>query len=134
MKDKVFIDTNILIYLFSNDIYKKDMAKELLINNPTISIQVCNEISNILLKKYNFNEIEVKEILQQILKNVNLYKIEQKTIFKALDIKNRYHFSYYDSLIISSAVKSNCNILYSEDMQHNQQIYNLKIINPFKEK
>ena len=112
---------------------KKNIAKKLLLNSPTISIQVCNEISNILLKKYDFSEIEVKEILQQILKNVNLYKIEQETIFKALDIKNRYHFSYYDSLIISSAIKSNCNILYSEDMQHNQQIENLKIINPFKD-
>jgi predicted nucleic acid-binding protein len=41
--------------------------------------------------------------------------------------------SYWDSLIISSALESGCKILYTEDMHHNQIIEGkLKIINPFK--
>ncbi len=50
-----------------------------------------------------------------------------------MDIKKRYRFSYWDSLIIASALENNCSILYSEDMQHSQVIEdNLKIINPFE--
>jgi predicted nucleic acid-binding protein len=102
-----------------------------LVSNSNISIQVCNEVSNILIKKYKFKESEVKEILKEILKNTKLSQIDENTIFQALDIKGRYSFSYYDSLILSSAISSNSNILYSEDMQHNQTIKDLKIINPF---
>jgi len=133
MRDKIFVDSNILIYLFGNDNIKKEISKELLKKKPNISIQVCNEVSNILMKKYKFLPQEVKNILQEILKNTTLSIIDNNTIFGALDIKDRYGFSYYDSLILSSAKDLECNILYSEDMQNNQKIGNLTIINPFKD-
>jgi len=41
-------------------------------------------------------------------------------------------YSFYDSLIISAALKAGCSVLYSEDMQHGQKIHNLTIVNPFK--
>lgn len=45
----------------------------------------------------------------------------------------QYIFSYWDSLIIASALESGCNILYSEDLQSQQQIEaQLEILNPFK--
>jgi len=47
-------------------------------------------------------------------------------------IKDKYKYSYYDCLIISTALLNNCDTLYSEDMQHGQLIENkLEIINPF---
>lgn len=52
----------------------------------------------------------------------------------AMNIKKRYKFSYWDSLIIASALENNCAILYSEDMQHGQIIEDrLTIVNPFRE-
>ena len=60
--------------------------------------------------------------------------IERATIIQAFDIVKQYKYSYWDSLIIASALENNCSILFSEDMQHNQLIANkLKIINPFEE-
>jgi predicted nucleic acid-binding protein len=50
---------------------------------------------------------------------------------QALEIKNRWRFSFYDSLIISAALEAKCNILYSEDLQHNQKVGELTIINPY---
>ena len=50
----------------------------------------------------------------------------------ACDIRDEYNISYYDSLILSSAINLKCSILYSEDMQHNQKIENLTIVNPFE--
>ena len=55
------------------------------------------------------------------------------TQIRALRLKQRYNLQYFDSLIISTALENKCNILYSEDMQHELIIDNrLKIINPFK--
>ena len=55
------------------------------------------------------------------------------TIQSALNIVDQYGFSYYDCLIISSALECKSTILYSEDMNDGQIIdKKLKIINPFK--
>jgi predicted nucleic acid-binding protein len=43
----------------------------------------------------------------------------------------RWKFSFYDSMIIAAAMESGSEILYSEDLQHNQEIFSLKIVNPF---
>ncbi len=60
--------------------------------------------------------------------------IKESTIKKALRVKKDSNYSYWDSLVIASALENNCSILYTEDMQHGQTIENsLKITNPFKE-
>jgi predicted nucleic acid-binding protein len=54
------------------------------------------------------------------------------TIHTALDIRERYSFSWYDSLIVAAALEANCDTLYSEDMQNSQVINGrLSIVNPF---
>jgi len=51
---------------------------------------------------------------------------------RGLDIAERFGFSLYDSMIVSSALQFGCSVLYSEDMQHGQEIDGqLMIINPF---
>ncbi|MEX0828709.1 MAG: hypothetical protein WD032_00530 [Nitrospirales bacterium] len=50
---------------------------------------------------------------------------------QALIIQQDTHYSFYDSLIISGALQTGCEVLYSEDLQHGQQIRGLKVINPF---
>ncbi len=59
--------------------------------------------------------------------------IAKKDIRKAMTIKARYKYNYWDSLIIASALQNNCSILYTEDLQDGQVIENaLKIVNPFR--
>ncbi len=59
--------------------------------------------------------------------------VNKTTIKKSLQVKKIYHYSYWDSLIIASALESNCSILYTEDMHEGQVIDGkLKIVNPFK--
>ena len=45
--------------------------------------------------------------------------------------KQLYGFSFYDSLIVAAALEAGCSRLYTEDMQHGQQIHSLTIQNPF---
>ena len=64
--------------------------------------------------------------------NNELYTNTANTIHLACQIAQRYHFSFYDSLIIAAALEANCSILYSEDMHHEQVIEKrLTIRNPF---
>ena len=51
----------------------------------------------------------------------------------ALVIASKHKYSFYDSLVIAAALEKKCDILYSEDLQHNQKIEGtLVIVNPFK--
>jgi predicted nucleic acid-binding protein len=137
-KDRIFIDSNVLISLAEDNFEKKVIAAALLSNRPVISTQVVNENISALLKK----GIPLQKTLshaEKIKEESCLKSISFSTSIKALSIYERYRFSWYDCLIIASALENNCKILYSEDMQHNQVIENpgnngagkLTIVNPF---
>ncbi|HQO09075.1 MAG TPA: PIN domain-containing protein [Clostridiales bacterium] len=137
MTDKVFIDTNVWVYLYySEDISKKNIADKLItenFENIIISTQILNELYSALVKKAINTKGKVNDIIIETIANFNVVDISTFDVIKAMEIKDRYGFSYWDSLVIASALESGCSILYSEDMQHNQLIENtLKIINPFK--
>jgi len=67
------------------------------------------------------------------LETCSVSELSLKTVFSAWKLREKYKYSYWDSLILASALESSCSIIYSEDMQHGQVIEdNLKIINPFE--
>ena len=91
-----------------------------------------NEICVNLLKKANYSEEEIRELIKNFNDVYKIYPIKVEDCFKASEVRNKFYFSYWDSLVMASALNNRCSILYSEDMQHNQVIENqLKIINPF---
>ncbi len=60
--------------------------------------------------------------------------VDGETVLFASSLREKYKFSYWDSLIVSSALKNNCKILYTEDMHHGLIVDGvLEIVNPFKE-
>ena len=133
--NKIFIDSNVVIYAYSNsEKAKQQIARRIIKESYTvISTQVLQEMCNTLGRKFMLDYSSIKDALQECIHSNNeVYINHQFTIFKACDISKRYKLSFYDSLIISSALESKCNILYSEDLQHNQIIDGvLTIINPF---
>jgi predicted nucleic acid-binding protein len=136
MHDKAFLDTNILIYAYSEDELKKQsVALQLLDsfeNNVIISKQVINELSNILLKKFKLDSDQVENVLLEIDNVLPIVDFDLTTQIKALKLKDRYQFQYYDALIVATALENNCTVVYSEDMQHEMLIDgSLNIINPF---
>ncbi len=135
MIDKTFIDTNILVYLSSNDEIKKDIATKFLykLSNAVISTQVLGEFSNVAIRKKILTSNKLIEYIKHFERSFDITVITEKTIISAIKIKEKYKFSFWDSMIISAALQANCNILYSEDMHHSQIIeQKLTIINPFK--
>lgn len=138
-KDKFFIDTNIIIYLFDRSNEKKfAIAKELVkraleSGNGIISFQVIQEFCNVALKKFE------KPLSSGHCKTfINRYLFPLCGVFPgmelynaALDIKDNTGYGFYDSMIIAAAMNSNCNVLYTEDMQDGHTIQGIKIKNPF---
>lgn len=139
MPDRVFIDTNIWIYLLlkpqnSVDIAKRSKARYLLEQDfhRIVSNQVIHEIANVLLKKYHFEIPQVERNIKEILNIVELYLLNDSTLFSALKLLYRYRLSFYDALIVAMALEADCRFLYSEDLQAGQNIEGkLTIINPF---
>ncbi len=136
MKDKIFIDTNILVYLSSTDEYKRDTAKNLIYSykNANISTQVLSEFSNVIYKKNIFSSEKLLEFIGIFRKMFEISIITPITVANAIKIKEKYSLSFWDSMIVATALENKCNILVSEDMHHTQIIENkLQIINPFKD-
>ncbi|TXL16539.1 nucleic-acid-binding protein [Methylococcaceae bacterium HT3] len=128
-----FLDSNIVIYSLGDVEEKRLRSIELISENPIISVQVLNETANILVRKFQMPIHDIQAIMKRIACECRVTILTEKTHFSALSIKERYQFSFYDSLIIASALEASCNILYSEDMQHGQIIENkLKIVSPFE--
>jgi predicted nucleic acid-binding protein len=132
MSDKIFLDTNILLYSLSNDAAKKKVAFDLLAHRPVISTQVLNELANVAIKKFKMAPPTLISVIQLMQRKLNVVHFDHQTIENAIQLQARYQLQYYDALIIATGLNSNCNILYSEDMHHglivNQQ---LKVYNPF---
>ena len=135
MSDKIFIDSNVLIYAYSySEPAKNEKAWEILKEKDKIiiSTQVIGEFVNALYKKHKVERKLVSAAANNLMKVFNFKLIYDETITKALYIFERYKYSYYDSLIIATAIENNCSVLYTEDMQDGQVIEGkLKIINPF---
>ncbi len=139
MKDKVFIDTNIYIYFLLDDEKHSEKRKEarkiikyLADKEIITSIQVLNEIYSVLLK-YKVSEEIIKQKLEFIISKTKLVNTNIETLKNCWEIKSKHKYSYWDSLIISSALQAKCLELLTEDLHNNQIIENkLKIINPFK--
>ena len=133
MNDKIFFDTNVILYSYSVATDSRHvMAKQLISNTQGfISTQVIQELCNVLIKKFKLDQISISRAINEIDNNFNVLINNIDTIKVALNIHFKYSFSYYDSLIIASALQNECSVLYSEDLQHNQKIEkSLTIINP----
>lgn len=135
MSGSVFLDTNILVYLFSVDESDKRNAAIKVVNQSSCvtGINNINELTNVLLKKFKTPYSDIIRAIDQITNAVKVVGMSINTIKSAVQIADKYRYSYYDSLVIAYALENQCDLLYSEDMHH-QQVINetLTIINIFR--
>jgi len=135
MPNKVFIDTNILIYAYSaTELDKRKISLAILGSyNIVISIQVINEFIWIMNRKFNINYTQLGILVDKFWNKFKVSQITKFSIEKALEIAQNYKYSYWDSLIIACALENECSILFTEDMHDGQLIEGiLKIKNPYK--
>jgi len=134
---RAFIDTNILIYFSTGETSKGEITRKLL-EMPKeffISQQVLNEFAAVCIRKRLLSLSAIKKYVKEFDIYFNAALMNSQTVLNGLSLIEKYSFSYWDSLILASAIDSNCSVLYSEDLQHNQKISfskkHISIINPF---
>ena len=132
MTPRVFFDTNVLLYFFSEEGYRKEVAERLLVQGGVVSVQVLNELVSAARKKLKMNWDEVRVARDKTLFFCpNPLPLTEETHRSAVDISIRFGYRIYDSLILAAAMQAGCTTIYSEDMQHGQAIGGLTIVNPF---
>ena len=135
MSGNTFLDTNLWVYFFAKDPPDKMQRVTDIINTQLssliISTQVLGELYNVLTRKRMFSTLEAQSIVSGLINRTLVVDIDLAKVLQAIELNIRYGYTYWDSLIIATAIQSNCGILYSEDMQHDQLIEGkLRIINP----
>jgi len=135
MTDKIFIDSNIWLYLFRHDEANKyNIAEKFILSNADnsmyISYQVINEVTNQLVRN-NFNEKMIKENIEYMYKICTVYNFSKDIIMLVSALREKYSFSFWDSMIVASSLNSGCNILASEDMQNGLVLDKMIIKNIF---
>ena len=129
---RAFLDTNVLVYAFVDD-PRAAVAERLLAEGGDVSVQVLNEFANVARRKLGLDWRQVRDGLASIRALARtIHPIDLETHTHALSLAQRYGFSFYDALIVSSAIGGRCTLLYSEDMQDGMEIEGgLRIRNPF---
>ena len=130
--NNVFFDTNVLLYLLSEEEGKANIAEALLAKGGVISVQVLNEFTSVAFRKLKMSYSEIGEVLETVRMVCEVKHLTVETHCMALSVAERYRFSFYDALILSAAIMADCDVLYSEDMQSGQEINDQMVINnPF---
>jgi predicted nucleic acid-binding protein len=125
-----FFDTNILVYAQQTGA-KADRARALLAGGGKLSVQVLNEFTAVSRRKQGKEWREIGEAISDVLALVEpplALTLDLHVAARALAEDHR--LSFYDALIVASAIEAGCNVLYSEDMQHGRTIGALAIANP----
>jgi predicted nucleic acid-binding protein len=139
-KGSFFVDTNLLVYAYDSSAGKKwrtssEVLSLLWINRTgVLSTQVIQELFVNLTRKVKnpVSSEAAKEVVSDLLR-WPLVVNDGKNILRAVDLQIKYHFSFWDSLILQAAIASKSDFLLSEDFQAGQIIESVTIVNPFLE-
>ena len=133
--EKCFVDSNVWLYAFiesAETVAKSATARTLVSGQRFVSTQVINEVCVNLLRKARRSEEEIRQVVQAFYAQHRVVPIDELTMVAASELRESYSLSYWDSLIVASALDADVTVLYSEDMHHDLWINaRLRIVNPF---
>jgi len=133
-----FFDTNIFVYAFLDQgSGKKQVAAQLIADavragDGWISTQVVREFVNVMLKKSNRSVADIKAACA-IFDRFKVVEDTMPLVLRGMEVKEQYGTQYFDSLIIATAEKGLCEVLYSEDLNDGQVYCGVQAVNPFEQ-
>ena len=128
------LDSNVLVYAFTTD-PRAVAAQALLERNCEVSVQALNEFANVARRKLGMTWQELREALNAIhIVCRTIIPIDVPIHQDAVRVSERYGYGFFDSLMIAAALRADCDVLFSEDMQDGMVVdERLRIVNPFRE-
>jgi predicted nucleic acid-binding protein len=129
-----FLDTNVLVYAFTTD-PRARAAQDLLARGCAISVQGLNEFANVARRKLGMDWQEVRDALAAILTVCRLIvPLDIELHEDAVRTAERHGYSVFDALMLAAAMRAECDVLWSEDMQDEMVVdRRLRIVNPFRD-
>ena len=138
MTERFLIDTNILVYAFTNvDSKKQKNAKEIIYKARDLGVGYISKQNIIELidtnRKFskNLSNKELDKIITG-LESLKIIDYNTTTIKKALDIQTQTNISFFDSLIIQTMIENNIYLIYTENEKDFRKTKQISVINPFK--
>jgi predicted nucleic acid-binding protein len=139
MSARFFLDTNIFVSCFDAGSPKKAALAKTLVRKAiatqggVVSYQVVQEFFNVALRRFAspMTWVDAEQYLSTTFRPLLSVHSSHALYAEALQIGAKFRLAWYDSLIVASAIEAQCDILYSEDFQHDQQMGRLRISNPF---
>ena len=136
--NRIFIDTNILVYALDKDEGSKYQTAKSLLQpffqsqkaQPVISSQVLHEFSYRLFR-WGFSDSKVQTLIQPMT-YWNVISNDLALFSKGLEIKQRYQTSFWDGLILAAAIISGAREIWSEDFNTGQNYDGVVAVNPFE--
>jgi predicted nucleic acid-binding protein len=133
-----FVDTNVLVYGFEkNSSPKKQIAKQLLFELMEddllrLSTQVLQELFVALTRKAKerCSNQEALALLDD-LAAWPVMAIDYAAIRAAVGLAEKDKLSFWDALVVVAAARSGATVLYTEDLNDGQEIFGVRITNPF---
>jgi predicted nucleic acid-binding protein len=135
-----FLDSNVFVYAFDEtDDRKRSIARDLILRSlrdasGVVSYQVVQEVLNVLTTKMA-RPVRHEDALRYFRSTLEpMWSVYPSSdlFVRGLEIRTRYGYSFYDSLILSAAMAGGCSVVYSEDLQHGQIVETVRIVDPFR--
>jgi predicted nucleic acid-binding protein len=138
-KDHIFLDTNIVVYLFDEDAEaKRKKAREILESQGTVgrlalSTQVLQEFYVTVTRKLAkpLDPVTASAAVEDLMA-LPVVQVDPRLILAAIARSQSDTLSFWDALIVESALAAGCKHLYSEDLQDGRVIEGMTIENPFR--
>ena len=133
MTPRHFFDTNLLVYMISADREKAERAETLVRGGGHVSVQVLNEFAHVGMRKLRLPLDAIEAVMKATLGTCTVHDLTLRDTVNALSLCGRHGFPFYDAVIVASALRAGCTILWSEDFQHGMKLQErLTVRNPFK--
>lgn len=138
MSGRAFFDTNVLVYLFDEDSPDKQARAKKLFEAQArsgkivLSPQVLQEFYVTVTRKLA-RPLSREDALAAVthLNSFPVVPVDGSTVLRAINLHQSASLSFWDALIIQTALEANCKKIFSEDMQHERRFSDLVIENPF---
>ncbi|NDJ14127.1 MAG: PIN domain-containing protein [Acidobacteriia bacterium] len=131
-----FIDTNVLVYAHCREPKAKFSAAVELIDSlgeqrtGALSSQVLAEFYSIMTGKLRMTSLEAEAAITD-LSSWTLHRPSHADILNAIQLQRRYKLSWWDAMIVNSALETGAKVLWTEDLNHGQEFGSLVVRNPF---
>lgn len=131
-----FVDTNVLIYAHDRSAGPKhatsvDLLERLFESGSgALSIQVLCEFHSAATRKLGMTSKESQEVIGD-LAGWTIHRPAVGDVIRACDLERRHKISWWDALIVNSAIESGCLVLWSEDLSDGRRFGPLTVRNPF---